>query len=483
MGGRSPVPRGTIVQALPDERCVALDHLAVHIIDLHSSQERRGVDEFWVCQHCRSLNRAGTGRCYHCRQKFGSAPKAAAPVNRSAAAPGPRPVSSGQADVDALPSYLVRPIALETAVPSDNSIGGSRESHRRLHRPHVTDPIRRRISWALATRQSVSISGLGYVTAAMLSLVLLDGLLLVSNGLPTAFNALQSGSPKTAWDQLGTPQQGTLQVLAIAFVAIGAVTLLCFSVFVGVTTHNAPGLGAQTPPLTPYRAGIGWLRGLLAQVQVAFGLLAPATLVLLGYTIPGLILGIVVLEIVQRRLDDPFGWLARPSRQLSDLYLSLGVDGAPSAPLITIWSACFVALNVLINATFALPLVGVIASAASTLTHQPNLVTWQASGYSPTQTGIALLVGSLLVSAAATIGLLIPITLGLVARQRTRQTLARVGRARPWAMRPDAGTSATRPVSKLYDPYDRPDDHASLYSPSTTSSPGWSEGASEEPPA
>ena len=42
---------------------------------------------------------------------------------------------------------------------------------------------------------------------------------------------------------------------------------------------------------------------------------------------------------------------------------------------------------------------------------------------------------------------------------------------------------AVEPTPALYDPYDRPDDHASLYSPSTTSSPGWSEGASEEPPA
>jgi hypothetical protein len=110
-------------------------------------------------------------------------------------------------------------------------------------------------------------------------------------------------------------------------------------------------------------------------------------------------------------------------------------------------------------------------------------VAWQTSGYSPAQMGIAVLVGSLLVSAAGTIGLLIPISVGMVQRQRTRQTLLRVGRARPWAMRPQTSAGPVEPTPALYDPYDRPDDHASLYSPSTTSSPGWSEGASEEPPA
>jgi hypothetical protein len=388
-----------------------------------------------------------------------------------------------QASVAPLPPYLPRPSALATIAAGDNSIGGSRKSFPGFHRPQVTNPVRKRISWAFVTRQSVSVSALGYVTAAMLSLVLLDGLLLVANGLAPAQAALQSGSPQDAWNQLDPGQQGTIQVLAIAFAAIASVSLICFSVFVGITTHNAPGLGAQTPLLSPYRAGVIWLQGLWRHVGLAFGLLVPAWLVWLGYAIPGMVLGIVVLEVVQRRLDDPFGWLARPTRHLSDLYLSLGIDGAPSAIIVTLWSVCFVAVSALAIATFALPLVGLVVSVASTLTHQPDLVAWQASGYSPAQMGIAVLVGSLLVSAAGTIGLLIPISVGMVQRQRTRQTLLRVGRARPWAMRPQTSAGPVEPTPALYDPYDRPDDHASLYSPSTTSSPGWSEGASEEPPA
>jgi hypothetical protein len=220
------------------------------------------------------------------------------------------------------------------------------------------------------TRQSVSVSALGYITAAMLSLVLLDGLLLVANALSTALDALQSGSPQAAWNDLDSVERGALQVLGVAFVGLGSATLLCFSVFVGLTTHNAPGLGAQTPLLTPYRAGVAWIRGMWTQAGLAFGLLVPAMLVWLGYAIPALILGIVVLEIVQRRIGDPLGWLARPSRHVADLYLSLGIDGAPSALVVTLWSACFVALNVLAIAVFALPLLGVLVSLVSTLTHE-----------------------------------------------------------------------------------------------------------------
>ena len=452
------------------------------MIRLHPFHERQGVDEFWVCQHCRSLNRSGTGRCYHCKQKYGSKPKAPEPT-RAPAAIGPMPMPTAQASLGPLPSYFARPAVLGTPAHSDGSIGSSHKSRLAFRRPQLADPIRKRIAWALVTRQSVSVSALGYVTAAMLSLVLLDGLLLVANALSTALDALQSGSPQAAWNGLDPVEQGTLQVLAIAFVAIGAVALGCFSVFVGLTTHNAPGLGAQTPLLNPYRAGVAWLHGMWTQAGLALGLLAPALLVWLGYAIPGLILAIVVLEVVQRRIGDPLGWLARPSRHLSDLYLSLGIDGAPSALVVTLWSICFVAVNVLAIAVFALPLLGVLVSVASALGHQPDLVTWQASGYGPAQIGIAALVGSMLVAAAGTIGLLIPITLGIVARQRTRQTLVRVGRARPWAVRPLASDAPVQTGSKLYDPYDQPDDHASLYSPSTTSSPAWSEGASEEPPA
>ena len=438
------------------------------------------MSEFWVCQHCRSLNRAGTGRCYHCRQKFGSMPKPAKAVAKSAeqaAVYRSAPVDSGPE-----PSYLSRPAAYAPSSFGEGTIGGVDRTERKLRRPHLTNPIRKRIAWALVTRPSVSISWLGYLTAAMLSLVLLGGLLIVANGLPTALKALQSGSPQTAWQQLDASQQGSLQALAVVLAAIGVVALFCFSLFVGLTTHNATGLGAETPLLTPYRAGICWLQGLWAQARLAFALVVPAILIWLGYPIPGLLLGIVALEIAQRRLGDPVTWLTRPTGHLPDLYLKLGIDGATRAPIVTIWSICFRVTHVLAIAVLALPALGLMIVTAMTLTDRPDISGWQASGYGSAQIGIAVLVGATLAITAAGIALLIPITIELVKRQGIRRTLVRAGRARPWEARPQS-VAPVQPASTLYDPYDRPDDHASLYSPSTTSSPVWSDEPSGEPPS
>jgi hypothetical protein len=403
--------------------------------------------------------------------------KAVAKSAEQAAVYRPAPVDSGPE-----PSYLSRPSAYGPTPFGDGTIGGAGQTGGGFQRPHPTNPIRKRIGWLLVTHPSVSISWLGYLTAAMLSLVLLGGLLLVANALPTALNALQSGSPQDAWQQLDPSQQGSLQVLASVLVAIGAVTLFCFSLFVGLTTHNAPGLGTEPPFLTPYRAGVCWLQGMWVQAQLAFALVIPATLIWLGYAIPGLLLGIAVLEIAQRELNDPVSWLTRPTRHLPDLYLKLGIDGATRAPIVTIWSVCFRVAHVLAIAVFALPILGIVFVAATSLTGRPDISGWQASGYGLAQIGVAVLVAGTLAVTAAGIALLIPITIELVMRQRTRRTMVRSGRARLWATRPQS-VAPVQPGPTLYDPYDRPEDHASLYSPSTTSSPAWSDEPSVEGPS
>ena len=75
------------------------------------------MDEFWVCQHCRSLNRAGSGKCYSCRKKYGSRPKDGSPVVASAGAPAPPPARSttGSRPAPVQATYFSRPVALATA--------------------------------------------------------------------------------------------------------------------------------------------------------------------------------------------------------------------------------------------------------------------------------------------------------------------------------------------------------------------------------
>jgi len=84
----------------------------------------------------------------------------------------------------------------------------------------------------------------------------------------------------------------------------------------------------------------------------------------------------------------------------------------------------------------AIPMLAFILFVAAAITGRNDLLGWQSHGLGAGQVTAALLVICLLGWTAVSVALLIPITLGLVQRQRTRKTLVRVGRARSWAARP-----------------------------------------------
>jgi hypothetical protein len=315
--------------------------------------------------------------------------------------------------------------------------------------------LRGRIAGSLAMRQSVSVAWLGYLTSALLVVVLALGAIVLITLLPIATNLLQHADPAGAWAQLGSAQQGSLRSLSIAFSAAAALALLCFSIFLGLTTHNATGLGADQPMLTPYRAGLCWASAIWTQVRIVVGLVVPAVLMWRGYVIPGLVAGIVAVEIAQRHLEDAGGWLSRPYRHLPDLYAKLGVDGSISSPIAWIWSGCFRIANAMVIAVACIPLMGVALAAASSFAGRSDIIGWQSTGLGAAQITVALLVASLLGWTAISVALLIPITFGMVRRQRTRKTLVRVGRARSWVARPGQGQYAgaqTQP--EHFDGYD-----------------------------
>lgn len=454
------------------------------------------MDEFWVCQHCRSLNRAGSGRCYHCREKRGSRPKEAAAVSRNAGAPGPTPLPMGPVGLPGPggpdqggpgaepPAYLSRPVALApTPVRDFSAPQGQVKPEQHFKRPQLTGWIRRRVARSLATRQSVSVWFVGYVAAGLITLLLLNGALIVTMVTPIARVALQSGSISSAWGQVDSGHQWTLEMLAIAFVGIGVLALLFFSIFAGLSTQNALGLGTGMPQLSPYRAGTCWLAVLWAQARIAVGLLAPAILIWIGYPLPGLIVAFVAVELAQRSLDDPFGWLTNPARHLPDLFAKLGVSGSNRTLLGSTWSACFRVANILAIAVYALPLAALIAVAVAAVAQRTDLLVWQSSGFGPVQLAIASIAVPLVLATSGAIGLLVPISIELVERQRTRQTLVRVGRSRPWAARPgNYNAPAQDSGPARYDPnersYEQQTDQASLNSPSTTSSFPWEDGLS-----
>lgn len=413
------------------------------------------MDEFWVCQHCKSLNRLGSGKCYGCKNKYGSKSKEVSTLSRSAAATTPVPLASPAvpgADPSPAP-YLARPVALGPVVRPTKS----NRSHE-LHRPHPIAAARQKVALSLAMRQSVSVAALGYMTALLVTLVTLGGAILVMNLTPAVSYLLQYMNASEAWGQLTAGQQSTVQTLGAGVAVLAMVSLLCFSVFLGLTTHNATGLGADQPLLTPYRAGLCLASALWAQTRIAVGLIVPAMIIWKGYTIPGLIAMIAAVEIAQRHMDDPLGWLTRPARHLPDLYAKLGVDGSIASPLASMWSVSFRIANLLAIAAAALPAVGLAVYTASLLSGRTEVVGWQSGGFGPDQIGIALLIGILAGWAFGSLAMLVPITLGLVQRQRTRRMLVRVGRSRSWVARPGGGGYATAGPARS-DPFDEdPDD-------------------------
>jgi hypothetical protein len=104
-----------------------------------------------------------------------------------------------------------------------------------------------------------------------------------------------------------------------------------------------------------------------------------------------------------------------------------------------IWSGCFRIANVMAIAVSAIPIGAFALFTLSALTDRPDLFGWQSVGLGLGQIVAALLVASLVGWSAISVALLIPISIGLVHRQRVRRTLVRVGRARSWVARPGEG--------------------------------------------
>jgi hypothetical protein len=401
------------------------------------------VEEFWVCPHCRSLNRAGSGKCYSCKNKLGSKPRED-PVRRAAAAPTPAPAPAPTRPgptpepgaVTAPAPFYARPVVMGPVSAGAGAVTAARQERRLL------DPVgavRRRVAWWLAMRQSVSLDWLGYLTTALLALVLFIGALLFLTVMPAATHLLQHADLKAAAAQLTTSQQGEFRLLSVAFAGIGLLTLLCFSAFLGLTTHNATGLGADQPILSPYRAGTCWAGVVWTQARIAVGLIVPTVLIWRGYAIPGLLAAIVAIEIAHRNIEDMGGWLNRPGHHLPDLYVKLGVGGSISSPLSSIWSACFRISNVLIIVCSVVPALLLGAFVALVIANRGGVVMWQATGLGPAQLVVAVLAGCAIALTTVCVALLVPITLGLTQRQRTRRTLVRVGRSRSWVARPGEG--------------------------------------------
>lgn len=438
------------------------------------------MDEFWVCQNCRSLNRAGSGRCYSCRHRFGAKP----PEVKAAAVAAPPTAAASRAGFgpESAPGpYFSRPVALASpAAPVPGAVGASPG----FHVPNPVSSVRRRIALSLAMRQFVSVDLLGYVTAALLGLVVLAYVAWILAIMPAASYFIQHASLTKTWSALSVGQQGTLELTSIALAVTGFLALLCFSVFVGLSTHNATGLGADQPMLIPYRAGTCWAGVLRAQALIFLGLVVPAALIWKSWTIPGLIAALVAVELAHRRIEDPGGWMTRPASHLPDLYIKLGVQGSMASPLASVWSISFRLANLTASVVSALPLLALTIFVALVVAGRDEVV-WQSTGLGPGQIVVVLLVAGLAVLTLLSLALLIPITVGLVQRQKVRKTLVRAGRSRSWVAKPgERGYVAPATAPARYDPNEDDDrivERRPTFAAGPLGDPGWNNTAQDGP--
>jgi hypothetical protein len=406
------------------------------------------VDEYWVCQHCRSLNRAASGKCYSCGAKFGSRPKqaatskgqagpsgpvAVAPVAPVAPPPPPPPSFTSQygANSGAEPAYLSRPVVV---APQPYLT----ETRSRGRLPNLAAPFERRISAALAVRPIVSVASLGYATAALLVVLFLAAGMVSLTGLRAATYALQHADIQAGWNQLSTDQQSLIETVAISMIGFLVATVAFFAVFVGLSTHNTTGLGAEATLLTPRSGATVWIRLTWVQIRLVIGILLPTVLVWYGYLLPGLIVGVVVVEIAQRHVDDMLDWLSRPAGHLPDLYRKMGAQGARPSILASIWSILFRTANLAIDAAcLAVPLA--LSFDVAMKASGRHLDLWRSAGFGPAQLALGAIFAVAAVASALCLLFTVAMVVGLVGRQRTRRTLARVGRSRSWLARPGEG--------------------------------------------
>lgn len=249
------------------------------------------MQEFWFCESCKSMNRGSSEQCYRCH----------APKNLSTMAT----VTNRQ------PGVVLTP--------------GLDEEHRD-------------VAWTLMLRQKyISAWKLGYVAAALLFLVLAAGVamaaaeigFMVSRGSPTPIAPVDAHSP-------------VLTVVFFVLLLTGVCAAVVHSVFLGLTSMDAPALGSGSPAFDPVRAGLWWIESSLWAIRAGLAFVGPPLLCLFAVSIGGLIFGIPIGVVWALcafwLLGDPITSLGKPGRLLKDLWERLGVPGSANSRIVTLWT-------------------------------------------------------------------------------------------------------------------------------------------------
>jgi hypothetical protein len=252
------------------------------------------VQEFWLCEACKSMNRSSSDRCYSCRTLRNRATTSTIATRQ--------------------PGVVLTP--------------GLDEEHRG-------------VAWTLMLgRHYVSAWGLGYVAAAMPLIVVGVGALVVVAELAAM---LAQGSPVPIDPRsVSDPLLGTL---FLALAASGLATAVVHGAFLGLTSMNLPALGCGSPRFDPVRACIWWVESSLWAVRAGLAFVGPPLATLLAMSIGGplfgLPVGIVWAVCAFMLLGDPITNLSKPGRLLNDLWDRLAVPGSPGPRVVGYWAGAW----------------------------------------------------------------------------------------------------------------------------------------------
>ena len=252
------------------------------------------MQEFWFCASCKSMNRANAPQCYRCKSRKTEATLAT--------------VANRQQDVVLTP--------------------GLDEEHRE-------------VAWTLMFRQKyISAWGLGYLAA---------GLILATLAVAT-FATVQAvviiiigGSFDSGG--MNVTQLALLRATVLVTVMLAILMVVVHSVFLCLTSMNAPGLGSGSPRFDPARAAVWWIESALWAIRGGLAFVIPPMLAVFGMLIGGLIFGLAIGMVwavcAFWLLGDPITNLGKPKRLLQDLWDRLGVPGSPDSRIVTLWSVAW----------------------------------------------------------------------------------------------------------------------------------------------
>ena len=336
------------------------------------------MQEFWFCEACKSMNRGNADHCYRCH--------------------APKDSSTMATVVRRQPGVVLTP--------------GLDDEHRA-------------VAWTLMFRQTyVSAWKLGYVAATLLLLVIAVGAvaaaieiaLMVSRGSPTPVAPADARSP-------------IFLVTLLAMGLIGLCAAVAHSVFLGLTSMDAPALGSGSPQFDPVRAGLWWIESWLWAIRAGLAFVVPPLLCFYAMSIGGVILGLVpgLVWVVCAfwLLGDPITSLGKPARLLKDLWERLAVPGSSDARIVTLWSAAWGVARGVDYAIAALTYIAIMALAIASFVSSRSGVSIGGSSNANVTLMVILLVDLVVlvqwIADGIALYLLAQITIELSQRQRTRE--------------------------------------------------------------